>query len=787
MRALHHKLFRDVRRLWAQSLAIALVLAAGVATLILGVGAHDSLSETRASYYEANRFADVFASLTRAPKSVLANIRDIDGIAAAEGRIAATAIADLDGMQEPAAVRLVSLPVAGSPVINLLHLRSGRLPFAGASNEAVVTEGFALAHNLAPGDTFRVLINGRMRELRVSGTALSPEFIYVLGPGDLMPDERRFGVVWMPEAELAAAYGKTGAFSDLLVRLVPGTDADEVIAAIDVIIERYGGQGAYLRKDQISHAFLDAELKQLEAMSRILPPVFLAVAAFLVNMTLARLIALEREQIGLFKAMGFSAFEIAKHYLEFVALIAAGGVVIGFIAGTWLGYGLTILYADFFSFPFLIFRRNPDTYALAAVVALGAALAGGLKAVSGAVRLPPAVAMAPPAPARYRRTILTRVASLVKLGTAGIMAGRHLLHWPWRTASGILGIAFAVAILVGSLWSFGSIDYMIDATFFRADRQDVSITFTESRPLSAAFSAARLPGVMAAEPFRTISVKLRHGPVQRTVPLIGKPHGGDLSRVLNAGLEPQTLPESGIALSRALADILHAETGSILDVAIQEGNRRRVLAPVTAIYEGFFGLQAYMDIDALHRLLGEESQISGVHLTLDEGLSREFFSAVKATPVASFAVLQKTSLLKFRETLARNVFIMTSVYVSLSAIIAFGVVYNFARISLSEMGRELASLRVLGFTGAEVSALLYAELAVVILLAQPLGWLIGIGFAYAIVSGFDSELYRVPLVINRDVYAYASLTVVGAAILSALAVRKRIAELDLIAVLKTRE
>jgi putative ABC transport system permease protein len=522
-------------------------------------------------------------------------------------------------------------------------------------------------------------------------------------------------------------------------------------------------------------------------MSRILPPIFLAVAAFLVNMTLARLIALEREQIGLLKAMGFSTLEIGTHYLQFVALIAVGGVAIGMIAGTWLGYGLTKLYAEFFSFPFLIFRRNPDTYVLAAVVALASAIAGGVKAVSGAVGLPPAVAMSPPAPARYRRTILTRIASLIKLKTASIMAGRHLLHWPWRTASGILGVALSVAILVASLWSYGSIDYMLDATFFRADRQDASITFTEARPLSAVYSAARLPGVMAAEPFRTVSVKLRHGPVERTVPLIGKPRGGDLSRVLNASLEPQALPESGVALSRALADILHAETGSLLDVAVQEGNRRRVLAPVTAIYEGFFGLQAYMDIEALHRLLGEQTRVSGVHLALDEGRSGEFFSAIKATPVTSFAVLQKTSLRKFRETMAKNIFIMTWVYLSLSAIIAFGVVYNFARISLSEMGRELASLRVLGFSGSEVAALLYAELAAVVLIAQPLGWLIGISIAYAVVSGFDSELYRVPLIINRDVYAYASLTVIGAAVLSALAVRKRIAELDLIAVLKTRE
>jgi putative ABC transport system permease protein len=303
MRALDIKLWRDMLRLWPQALAIALVMAAGVATLILGVGAYDSLSTTRQRYYEANGFADIFASLTRAPASLKSDIAAIDGVAAAETRVEEIALADLPGMAEPASVRLVSLPEGREPALNRLHLRSGRLP-APDSYEAVASAGFAAAHRLAEGDSLRVLINGRQRDVRISGTALSPEFVYALGPGALMPDDRRFGILWMPEHSLAAAYGLDGAFNQVSLSLVPGVDPDMVIDSLDRLLQRYGGRGAHGRADQQSHAFLDAELHQLRAMSRILPPIFLLVTAFLVNMTLSRLIALEREQIGLLKAMG---------------------------------------------------------------------------------------------------------------------------------------------------------------------------------------------------------------------------------------------------------------------------------------------------------------------------------------------------------------------------------------------------------------------------------------------------------------------------------------------------
>jgi putative ABC transport system permease protein len=518
-----------------------------------------------------------------------------------------------------------------------------------------------------------------------------------------------------------------------------------------------------------------------------LPPIFLIVSAFLVNMTLSRLIALEREQIGLLKAMGYSSLAVVRHYAGFVTLIAMVGIAIGVIAGTWLGTGMTKLYAQFFSFPFLVFSRNPAVYGIAVGASYAAALLGAVKAVREVAWLSPAVAMSPPAPPRYRKVLggLVDLSRFVRQSSVIVM--RHLTHWPLRTLSGILGMALAVAILVGSLWAFGSISHMIDVTFRMSDRHDASITFTQVRPMAALFEAQRLPAVLEAEPFRSLAVKLRHGPVERRVSLVGKAKGASLSRVLDGELRPVVLPDEGVVISDTLARLLGIEIGDEVEVQVLEGRRQTVMQPVSAIITGFIGLTAYMNLDAMNRMLKEGDVISGVYLGLDMEARDQLFAVLKATPAASFIALQYAALQKFRETLAQNVTIMISVYAVLAAIIAFGVVYNFARISLSEQGREMASLRVLGFTKGEVSALLLGELAVVVILAQPIGWLIGYSFAWIMAEGFRTELYRVPLVVNREVFAWASMVVFGAAAVSGLVVRRRIDRLDMIEVLKTRE
>ncbi len=786
MRALDRKLLRDIRRLWAQTLAIALVMASGVATLILATGAQRSLVESRAAYYERNRFADVFATLVRAPNEIAERIAAIPGVAAAEPRTAKHALLDVAGMSEPATALVISIKDEQAQRLNLLHLRQGRLPEPGRFDEVVANEAFVAAHKFTLGATIRANLNGRLRDLRIVGIGLSPEFIYSIGPGDLMPDDRRFAVLWMSEKALAALFDLTGAFNSISLSLTRDASEASVIERLDAILKPYGGIGARGRKDQTSHAFIDAELEQLKAMARVMPPIFLLVAAFLVNLTLSRLIELEREQIGLLKALGYQREQIAWHYLKLVLLIGAVGIAIGFLAGSLLGQSLTRLYADFFKFPVLVFRNDPDVYVIAAAVACAAATAGALKAVMQVLALSPAVAMQPPVPPRYSRLVPEWLAKAA-MSQINVMAFRHMLRWPIRAGMTLLGLALSVGLLVTALLSFDSIDKMIDIAFNQTDRQHATLSFTNAASPRAIEAIAQLPGVLRVEPTREASVRLVNGARSRKLGIMGKPASMDLSRVLDRDLHPIALPKSGLVMGDRVAEILDLKRGDIVEVEVLEGKRATVRVPVADIVRSYFGLMVFMDMDALNELLDEGPRVSSVHISYDASRTDELFAAIKRTPAIGAVGLQRHALKKFQETIAQNMNYMVTVYVTLAVIIAFGVVYNSARIQLSERARELASLRVLGFTRGEVSRVLLTELAILTILAVPLGWLIGYGFGWLLIQSFSSDLYRAPFVIGRATYAKAALVVVAAAIASAMIVRRRIDHLDLVAVLKTRE
>ena len=497
MRMLDRKLLRDLRRMWAQALAIALVMASGVATYVMASGAYRSLDETRAAYYLRYRFADVFAEVRRAPKSVAdADRRPFPAWRRPSRASRRLALLDVEGLAEPASGRAVSIPDLAPPRLNLLHLREGRLPERERTDEVTVNEAFAKAHGMHVGATFKALLNGKKHQLRVVGVALSPEFIYALGPGDLMPDNRRFAVLWMSEKALAALFDLDGAFNAVTLKLLPGASEPEVLRQLDDLLARYGGVGSFGRKDQLSHAFLDAELRQLDALRRVMPPIFLLVSAFLINITLSRMVTLEREQIGLLKALGYGPLPIAAHYVKIVLAITTVGILIGFVVGAWMGKGLTRIYAEFFHFPFLIFRHDADVYAIAGLVSVAAAVVGALHAVRGVLVLAPAVAMQPPAPTRYRRLLPARMTGMMPMSQLTVMALRHIARWPVRAGATALGIALGVGLLVTALLSFDFVELMIDIAFSRTERQ-------RGNPCSS------YPRISSADRLSTIRISLQ--------------------------------------------------------------------------------------------------------------------------------------------------------------------------------------------------------------------------------------------------------------------------------------
>ena len=787
MRPLDTKILRDFRRLWAQALAIALVIGGGVAALVAVVGSIRSLEETRAAYYERYQFADVFAQVKRAPKKLIDQIAEIPGVAAVEARIVRFALLDMPDSREPVTGQFISLPDDSEQRLNRIYLRSGRVPEPGRAEEVVVYEAFAMAHNLELGSRFSATLNGRKRELVVVGTALSPEFIYTIGPGETITDNRRFGIIWMSEKALANAYNLDGAFSSVTLKLLRDASEPEVIKRLDVLLDPYGGQAAYSRKDLPSHAWGEHGLDMLRNMSRTMPTIFLLVAAFLINQWLNRMVALEREQIGLLKALGYRNVAIAVHYLKFVIALVAVGTFIGGIAGTWLGAFITRMYGSLIHFPFLVFIKNSDVYVLGGLLSLLAGIAGAARALRAVAVLPPAVAMQPPAPSRFRRILPARYALNKLLSQPTMIMLRNLSHHPLRAVFTMLGMALAPAIIIVSLFLQDTVEDLINITYFIADRHDATVSFVERRPQNVVEQIAHLPGVLAVEPYREVPVRIRHGSVERRVLISGRPRDANLRRIIDAELRSVALPENGLAISAWLAQILGVHVGDFVEVDLLEGQRRTVSLPVSALVEDFFGIQGMMDMQSLGRLMRETPTVTSVSFTLDANKADSLYDAVKSMPAVSGMGIQRLSLVNYRTLLAPLQTNMAMIYTGFAIMIAFGVVYSNARISLSERARELASLRVLGFGRGEVLFILLIELGLLTLLAQPIGWGGGYLLSWLLKFQVSGEVMRGRLIVEHSSYALASGIVSIAALLSALVVRERINQLDLVAVLKTRD
>lgn len=787
MGALDRKLIRDLRHVWLQALAVALVIGCGVAMYVMSLGTLRSLEETRAAYYERYRFADIFAEVKRAPERQGREIASIPGVARVETRIVAMVTLDVAGMVEPARGLLVSVPERHRPELNGLHLRMGRSVQPGNLGEVVLNEAFAEAHGLRPGDYLHAVINGRKRRLDVVGVALSPEYIYSLGPGAMMPDDRRFGVMWVGRGMLAAAYDLEDSFNSVSLTMMRGASEPAIIAALDRTLQPYGGVGAHGRKDQVSHWYISNEMVQLESMARVAPAIFLGVAAFLLHIVISRLIATEREQIGLLKAFGYSGLAVGWHYTKFVLAIVGIGIFLGFAGGAWLGRGLTEMYTDFFRFPFLYYRVDFSTFLIAALISVLVALAGTLGAVRRAVLLPPAVAMQPAPPPVYRRTLAERLGLTLRFGPATRMVLRHIMRRPMRSGLTTLGIAMAVAILISSMFMLDSIEMIIDVQFNRINRQDVTVSLVEARPAGVVREFEAMPGVLRAEPVRAVAVRIRNRHLSRRTALIGMMPGSDLGRLLDQDLHAVSMPPEGLVLTAKLAEVLGVGRGDRLTVEAMEGRRPTAQIPVTAVVEGYIGTSAYMDMAALNRFMGDQPMVSLAYLQTDPLRETALYRKLKDSPAVAGVTVEKAAVESFRETLAESMLLMTTFNILFAGMIAFGVVYNSARISLSERGRELASLRVLGFTRAEVSWILLGEFALLTVAALIPGFVIGHGLSWAMAEGFETELFRIPLVIERGTYGFSALVVLSAALLTGLVVRRRIDHLDLVAVLKTRE
>lgn len=784
---LDRKLLRDLWHLRGQVAAMGVVVACGVAVVMATRTSYRSLLDSRAAYYTEYRFADVFAHLKRAPESLAERLAAIPGVGQLETRILVEVTLDVPGLAEPATGRLISVPDGRQPGINRVHLRRGAWPEPGRRDQVIVSEAFAIANRLEIGDAIGAVINGRWQQLRIAGVGLSPEYVYEIGGGNMFPDNRRFGVVWLSREALAPAFDMEGAFNDLSLTLSPDGNEDVVIDQLDRLLLPYGGLGAYGRSEQISARFLSDEIAQTQVSGTIIPAIFLSVAAFLLHIVLARFIGNERQQIAVLKAFGYTDWAIGWHYIKLALTALLLGAVGGIALGLWFAQRLNVLYADYYRFPSFLFRVDGTAVAIAFLVTLVAAIAGAAGAVRRSVRLTPAAAMQPDSPGQFRAGALERLGLQRLFATPARIIIRNLERRPLKAVLSALGIAFAAAILVVGTFLFDSMRYMAVVQFRHVQREDLSVVFTGPRSAGVRYELARFPGVLRVEPFRSSPVRISSGHRNRRIELLGLEPAGELRRIMGSDLVPVSIPPGGIVLTSKLAQVLQVKAGDTVSIQVLEGKRQLREVPVAALVDEMLGINGYMDQSALNRMLEEGNTLTGSLLRVDPALRPELLARLKRIPAIAGVTSREAAMAGFQDTLDESMGLVTSILITFAAALAVAMVYNTARIALAERARELASLRVLGFTRGEISLMLLGEQALLTAVGIAAGLALGYGFAAWLTSKYQWELFRIPLIVSARTYAYAAAVIVGAALFSGLLVRRRLNRLDLVAVLKTKE
>ena len=784
---LNRKLLRDLYRVRGQALAIGVVIALGVLLLVMMDGLVNTLEETRRTYYERYRFADVFAPVKRAPRRLLEDLAAIEGVLAVAGRVQGGALVDLPGVTVPIRARAVSLPAFDRPRLNDIYLTEGRWVDAAHRDEIIVLQDFARSHGLGPGDSLAATLNGSRRVFTIVGLAQAPEFLYATPPGELMPDDARYVAIWMAQEALEAAFDLDGAFNEALLSVAADAHLDAVLARVDAILDPYGGTGSYALVDHESNRFMVDEIKQLRASGAVVPPIFLGVAAFLLYIVIARMVQSEREQIGLLKSFGYTDWEVAGHYFRFILVIAVGGATLGCLLGVFAGQRMGLLYMTFYKFPFLVFRVDPASFLLGVVASVAAASTGGALVLLRVFALSPAVAMSPPAPPDYSRSL--RLGKNLKkiLDQPSRMVLRGFLRRPGRTLLAVVGIACGMGLSVAMISAMSGFDEMVELNFSVVDRSDVTVSFIEPMSDKTIYELQRIPGVIAVEPFRVVPAVLRNGLFSYRGAINAYIDRPQLNRALDAWQGEIAIRADGIVLSSALAEILHIQPGMPLLVDVREGRRPRLEIPVVGVSETLLGAPAYYELAALNGALKEPRRVSGAFLRVDAVQGDSIYRALKEMPAVAGVSRRQDMRAALQKMLDTGAGAVRFVMAAIAAVITFGIVYNSARIAFAERARDLASLRVMGLTRQEVAFVLLGDLGIVTLLALPVGSGLGYYLAEAISAAFSGDLYRVPAMIVPESFGAAAIAVVVSAVASGVLVKRDADRLDLVATIKTRE
>jgi putative ABC transport system permease protein len=740
------------------------------------------LDGARERYYTEYRLADFTVDLKRGPEWTVREVESLPNVREARGRVDIGVLIDLPNRDQLISGRAISLPETRTPVLDDVHLRSGTW-FSGTDDkEAILNDSFAKANGLVAGDRIQVLLLDRQHDLLVVGTAMSPEFVYLLPVGGgIVPDPAMFGVLYANERFLQESCDLEGAFNQI-VGMCHDTSPlalSNTLQLIEDHLDSFGVTNTTPVQDQPSVRFLADELKGLQTTAIILPSLFLVVSVLVLNVLIGKMVSQQRTVIGTLKALGYSGGELTRHYLSHGLIIGVLGGLTGGLFGYWMQVQLLDLYSQFYAMPGIRPHFYPDAFLGGLAIGIIAALLGTISGLRYAARLEPAEAMRPPPPERGGKVLPEYIPFFWNaLSFRGKMILRAIFRNPFRSLTSALATAIATAL----------VDYLMSYEFERVSRQDITVSLRDPEGQGTAQEISNMVGVSRSEPQLGVVCDLTHGPRAKRMGITGIPRGAELYTPLDSKGNPIVIPDAGLVLSKKLGEILNAKPGDILKVRSLIGQRKTTRAPVVGTVDTFLGLSAYADLQYLAELLGEERSANTVLATLHPGADQEeFLNELKKRPTVIGVGERRRSLDQLEATFGETMGIMIGIMVLFAGLIAFGGVLNTALVSLSDRQREVGTLRVLGYTPGQISAIFSGESLIVNALGIAAGLLLGVGLAHLVSWAYNTELYRFPVVLLPRRFVESALTLSVFVGLAQGVVYRMIRSLEWLDVLKVKE
>jgi putative ABC transport system permease protein len=789
---LDRKLLRELRASWLLLTAIMGIIAVGVACYVSMGGAYHNLNEAKRRYYRQCRMADFWIDLKKVPLAELDALAELPGVAAIRPRIGFYATVDLAEVIKPLNGLVLSLPNRREPVINDIVLERGGYFSDRRENEVIVSKAFAARHGLKPGDWIRLVLGNRRQELFIVGTAISSEFVYLMSPGALAPDPEHFGVFYLKHTYAEDVFDFDGAANQVVGRLAPQAQdrPREFLGRAERLLDPYGVFATTPLENQPSNKMLSQEIQGLWVFAIIMPCIFLAVAALVLNVLLRRLAQQQRTVVGTLKALGYSDRQVFVHFLKFGLAVGLLGGLAGCALGYWMAGGFTRMYREFYEFPELNNRFYPGLLAVSVLISLACAVVGSLQGAWSVLRLKPAEAMRPKAPKTGGAILLERVGWLwSQLSSGWRMVLRDVVRARARMAAGVFATAMGSAVLVTGFMMAAASRYMVDYQFKWILRSDLDLTFKDEQSEDALLEAARLPGVDLAEPILNVSCTFVNGPYRRKGAITGIAPGARLTVPRDREAVPIPIPSTGLVMTRKLAEVLHLDRGDLVTVQPVKGLRRERRVPVLRISDSFLGTAVYADVHYLARLIHEEMALSGVQLGIDrdprhtESLYRE----LKRMPALQAVSARRDTVDNLEKILVEAMGVFIRGLVAFAGVVFLGSVLNASLISLSERQREVATLRVLGYGPWQIGGLLLRESMIVTLTGTILGMPVGYGLSVITSIAYDTELFRFPVVSTPGTWIWTLVLAVVFGLLAHGVVQIVVHRMDWLEALQAKE